>query len=75
MIGVNADAASVARTFELHLAFRKRKQGVVVAEADVYARIELRSALSHDDATRFDDFAAVALYAKAFAIRVAAVAR
>ena len=59
-------AARLAR--ELNLAFGKRKQGVVAANADALAWVFLRTALAHDDIARNDVLAAKFLDAKIFRV-------
>ena len=49
---------------ELHLAVRRREQGVVAAETDVQARMEVGAALTHDDVAGENLLAAVALDAQ-----------
>src|SRR5450756_567812 len=48
-------------------------QGVVLAHADVLARMHLGAALAHDDAAGGDQLVAVALHAQALGLRIAAV--
>jgi hypothetical protein len=52
---------------ELHGAFGQREQGVILADADVFARVEFGAALANDDVAGEDELAAVALDAQAFA--------
>src|SRR5512147_1826631 len=59
---------------ELHLAGHHREEGVVLADADVLARVELRAALADDDGARVHELAAVGLDAQALALGIAAVA-
>src|SRR6185312_9134006 len=49
--GDDADGTTLLRALhrELHLAVDQREQGVVTAEADAGARMELGAALTHDD--------------------------
>jgi hypothetical protein len=49
---------------ELHGAFGQREQGVVLADADVFARVEFGAALANDDVAGEDELAAVALDAR-----------
>ena len=50
---------------EHHAAFGKRKQGVVLANTHIAARIDLGAALTHDNVATDDGFAAEFLHAKA----------
>ena len=52
---------------ELHGAFGQREQGVILADADVFARVVFGAALANDDVAGEDELTAVALDAKAFA--------
>ena len=65
MVG-QKELARLAR--ELNLAFGKRKQGVVAANADALAWVFLRTALAHDDIARNDVLAAKFLDAKIFRV-------
>src|SRR6185312_11285578 len=60
---------------KLHLAIDQREQGVVAAQADADARMELGAALADDDVAGFDGLAAEQLDAQIFRVGVAAVAR
>ena len=60
---------------ELDVAVDQRKQRVVLADADVQARMNRGAALAHDDTAGTDHFAAVDLHAEALCLGVAAVAR
>ena len=73
LIGVDADSSSVLRTFKLDLAIDQRIDGVVVADANTCSWVELGAALSNDDVTWLDDFAAVLLDAKALCIGISTV--
>src|SRR5678815_5011797 len=59
---------------ERDLAVGKRKEGTVLAQADVVARVPLRTALTHDDVAGEDSLSAELLHAEALALTVAAVA-
>jgi hypothetical protein len=61
--GNDADefAAFVAFNLKYDFAVGSRKQGMVLAEADVVAGMEMRAALTYDDVAGFDRFAAEAL--------------
>src|SRR3982751_3573940 len=59
---------------ERDLAVGKRKQGMVLAQADIVARVPLGAALTHDDVAGANGFAAELLHAEALALTVAAVA-
>src|SRR5690606_40858838 len=74
--GDNAHVATTegALDFELDHAVHFREQGVVLADANAVAGVELGTALTHDDVAGLDDLAAIQLHAKAFTFRVAAVA-
>src|SRR5690606_10929852 len=75
LLGDDRDGGLVqgALDAELDLAVSQRVQRVVLAHADVYAGVEARAALAHDDAARQDGLAAVHLDAKALRFGVAAV--
>ncbi len=60
---------------ERNVAFRQRKQGVILADADIGARVELGAALTHDDRAAADQFAAKFLHAEHFGLRIAPVSR
>ena len=49
---------------ERHLALDKCEQGVVLAHADILARMNLGAALAHDDVAGENRFAAKLLHAK-----------
>src|SRR3546814_5737762 len=57
------------------LAVDEREQGVVAAEADAHARMELGAALANDDVAGFDRLATIDLHAEILRVGVAAVAR
>src|SRR3954447_18290042 len=59
---------------ERDLAVGERKQGMILAQADVVARVPLGAALAHDDVAGAHGLAAELLYAEALAFAVAAVA-
>ncbi len=56
----DADGAALlgALDRELHLAVHEGEQGVVTAQANAGARVELGAALTHDDVAGFDGLAA-----------------
>src|SRR5690348_3866911 len=60
---------------ERDAAFGQRKEGVVLAHADIVARIIFGAALAHDDVAGEDSLAAELLHAEPLALRVATVAR
>jgi hypothetical protein len=60
--------------FELHNAFDFSEEGVVLADANAIAGVELGAALTHDDITGLDDLAAEHFHAKAFTFGIATVA-
>src|SRR4051812_43321544 len=68
-------AAMLTLHRELYLPVDQRIQRVILAEADVVARMDPRSALADDDAAGRDRLAAKGLHAEALRLRVAAVAR
>src|ERR1035437_7503644 len=71
----DADAlAVVAEMREGHGAVGESEQGVVATQADVLARVDPRSALTHDDGAARDLLATEALHAQALGVAVAAVA-
>src|SRR5215208_6382841 len=59
---------------ERDLAVGQRKQSVILAQADVVARVPLGAALAHDDVSGANRLAAELLHAEALALTVAAVA-
>ena len=59
---------------ERHTAVRKGEKGVILAHADVLARVPLRAALTNDDVSGARGLAAEELYAQALAFTVATVA-
>jgi len=70
--GRHVDALALA--VEEHLAVHEGEQGPIAAGADVLARDELRTALTHEDAAGGDDMAAVFFHAETFADAVTSVA-
>jgi hypothetical protein len=72
-MGVDGHAAAILRTFELHRPIAECEEGVVVADADAGAGIELGTALADQDHAGLDDFACVALDAEPLGIAIAAV--
>src|SRR5690606_30701780 len=75
--GDDAHRATLLRTLdrELDLAVDEREQGVVAAEADAHARIELGAALADVEVAGFDRLATIDLHAEVLRVGVAAVAR
>src|SRR5438045_8021882 len=59
---------------ERDAAVGKREQGVILADADVVARVPFGAALAHDDVAGAHGLAAELLHTKALALTVAAVA-
>src|SRR5438067_10954520 len=59
---------------ERDAAVGKRKQGMILANADVVAGVPLGAALAHDDVAGARSLAAEQLHAEALALTVAAVA-
>jgi len=74
---LHADELAVARAtyLELHLAIGQGEEGVVTSATDVVAGVEARATLPHDDAASSDRLTAEQLHAKAFAFRIATIAR
>src|SRR5687767_7627922 len=66
LLADDAHGAALLRALgrELDLAVDQREQGVVAAEADAHARMELGAALADDDVSGFDRLAAVHLHAE-----------
>src|SRR5439155_6070163 len=60
---------------ELNLAVDKREQGVVLAKADILARVPLGAALAGNNVAGDGVLTAEQLQAQALAVRIAAVAR
>lgn len=74
LFGVNADEfAFLAFIFEFYEAFDKREQRVVLADADVIARLPFRAALTRQDIAAEDVFAAEFLKPEPLCVRIAAV--
>src|SRR5262249_5398266 len=63
------------RGVERDRALDEGEDGVVAAQSDIVARMELGAALAHDDVAGHDDLAAEALDAEAASLGIAAVAR
>ena len=57
-----------------HGAVHQGEQGLVLAQADGFAGVELGAQLAHQDVAGLDHLAAVALHAEALAVAVASVA-
>jgi len=64
----DADRATVSGALdgELNRAGGLGEQGVILADADAFAGMELGAALTHDDVARQNELTAVALDAQAF---------
>ena len=64
------DGAALLLTLdgELHGAVDQREQGVILAHADVIARVELGTALANENVAGLDQLTAVALDAKSFGV-------
>src|ERR1700741_1757744 len=60
---------------ESHAAFDEREQGVILAHADVGARVHLGATLANDDVPADHSLPAELLHAEAAACRIATVAR
>lgn len=63
--GGDVDPAAVA--VEEDIAFHEGEDGVVFADADVFAGVPLGATLAEDDVAGDDDFAAKLFHAEAFA--------
>src|SRR5690606_34123586 len=72
--GKDADRLAAPHLPELDLAVDKAEQGVVLALADVLARVELRAALAHEDRSGGDLAASEGLHAEALSVGIATVA-
>jgi len=73
----HVDRVLVQRAFDSkgHLAVHQGEQGVVLADADVHARMELGATLAHDDRACADLFATKSLDAKHLGLGVTTVSR
>src|SRR6201996_8945743 len=67
------ELAALEARLERDMAVGGGEKGVVLAHADVFTRIELGAALTHDHVAGVDDFAAIDLHAEHLRIRVATV--
>src|SRR5262245_46575924 len=67
--GDDRDYRALAGLGELHLAALEREEGVVLAHADVAARVDRRADLAHEDVAGEHELAVVALDAPALAVR------
>ena len=65
---LNADRAALLGALDRkqNLASFQRKQGVILAHADEFTRMEFGTALTHDDRTSRNEFAAVGFNTQAF---------
>src|ERR1044072_1889519 len=73
---VDADELALpALVLKLDHAVDEREQRIVLAAADVLARLPLRPALPREDVAAQNDFAAKLLQAESLRVRVAAVTR
>src|SRR5579871_4997265 len=70
---IDADPAAVA--VEAHDAFDEREERIVLRPLHAFARMEVRAALTHDNAARGDVLAGKSLHAKVLRIRIAPIAR
>ena len=72
---VDVDRMTAQRTLdgETHFAIGERKQGVILAHADIGTGMKARTALTHDDGACRDGFAAEGFDAQAFRFGIAAV--
>src|SRR5690349_14818963 len=71
----HVDVLAVTVRGEFHDAVRERKECVVLAQADVLARIELGAALTDQNVARENLLTTEALHTEALRVRVAAVTR
>jgi hypothetical protein len=69
------EAAMPAPVCELHVTGDERKERVILALADVLARLVACAALAHENGARIDELTAEALYAQPLTVRIAAVCR
>ena len=67
------EASTAAAVFELDVAGDEREQRVILALADVLARLVLGAALANQNRASIDQLASEALYAEPLAVRIAAV--
>lgn len=72
---INADAPARFGPLELDLPIDFGEEGVVVADPDILALMELRPTLAHDDRARANDFPAEALDAQPLGVRISTVPR
>src|SRR5262245_42609971 len=68
--GVDADPLACAPTFKLHHSLNKSEESVILAQADVETRKELRSPLTDDDRPSLDCFPAVSLDSEILGIAI-----
>lgn len=73
LVRVDRYSSLVDWTFKLHDAIDERVNGVVSTDTDAWTRVELGSALSHDDAAWLHHFSAVLLNSQSLRIRIATV--
>jgi len=66
--GLDAHHLATGRALDLEMdrAVNLGEQGVVLANADIVARVELGAALTHEDVAGRNQLTAVALHAQAF---------
>jgi hypothetical protein len=69
------DLSATRILFEGHVTVTKRKKRMVGAHADISARVELSSALAHENVAGENRLAAKPLYTEALTRRVATVSR
>ena len=67
------DIHSATGTIELHLAINEGPDGVIAAEADIQAGLELGSTLADDDVSGDDGFPAEFFHAESLADAIASV--
>ena len=73
-LGIDADLlALLVVTLELHDTVHLCIQSIVIADADILARMELSATLTNENVTRQDELTICALHAKALRMAVTAV--
>ena len=60
---------------EGNMSVSQGKQGVILADTDIGARVELGATLAHDDRAAADQFAAKLLHTEHFGLGIAPVSR
>lgn len=73
---INADLLFIsAETLVFHHAVFEREERIVPADADVATGVDLRAALTDEDAARKHGLTVLTLYAEAFRVGVSSVVR